>query len=331
MEVEQFLKDQAKLELQPVYVITGSEDYLRRKAGKALKQLILAGNEDLGLASFVGDKTSFAEVREELTTLSFFGGKRLAWVEQADDFVSKNRPALEKYFQSPSTNGVLILETSSWPSNTKLSKMLAKDGLITCEAPSRKETLVAWCISQAKNIHEKPLANDAATLLVELIGPELGRLDQEIAKLACYAADNPKISAKDVDMLVGQGHVEKVWVLFDHIGQGNPRAAFQLLFELFEQGEEPMKLLGAFSSHLRKLAYAGRFAMQDKPMAFALEKAGFFSFTKTSAEAQLRRIGRKKINKILTWLIETDTGMKGGSQIPPKTLMERLLAMLCSK
>ena len=71
--------------------------------------------------------------------------------------------------------------------------------------------------------------------------------------------------------------------------------------------------------------------MQDKPMAFALEKAGFFSFTKTSAEAQLRIIGRKKINKILTWLIETDTGMKGGSQIPPKTLMERLLAMLCSK
>ena len=209
--------------------------------------------------------------------------------------------------------------------------MLAKEGLITCEAPSRKETLVAWCISQAKNIHEKPLANDAATLLVELIGPELGRLDQEIAKLACYAADNPKISAKDVDMLVGQGHVEKVWVLFDHIGQGNPRAAFQLLFELFEQGEEPMKLLGAFSSHLRKLAYAGRFAMQDKPMAFALEKAGFFSFTKTSAEAQLRRIGRKKVNMILTWLIETDTGMKGGSQIPPKTLMERLLAMLCSK
>ena len=75
MEVEQFLKDQAKLQLQPVYVITGSEDYLHRKAGKALKHQILAGNEDLGLASFVGDKTSFAEVREELTTLSFFGGK----------------------------------------------------------------------------------------------------------------------------------------------------------------------------------------------------------------------------------------------------------------
>ncbi|MFM7098765.1 MAG: DNA polymerase III subunit delta [Gemmataceae bacterium] len=330
MEVEQFLKNQSKLEPQPIYVITGSEDYLRRKAGKALKHQILAGNEELGLASFVGDKSSFAEVREEITTVSFFGGKRLAWVEQADDFISKNRPALEKYFQTPSNNGVLILETSSWPSNTKLSKMLAKEALITCEAPNRKDALVSWCISQARDIHEKPIANDAANLLVELIGSDLGRLDQEIAKLSCYAAENPKITSRDVDILVGQGHFEKIWILFDYIGQGNHSAAFQLLFELFEQGEEPMKILGAFSSQLRKLATAGRIAMQGKPMAFAIEKAGFFTFAKSGAEAQLRKIGRNKINKVLSWLTETDMGMKGSSQIPPTVLMEKLLAKLCS-
>ncbi len=330
MEVELFLKNQAKFEVQPVYVITGSEDFLRRKAGAVLKSKILNDNIELGLASFIGDKSSFAEVREEITTLSFFGGKRMAWVEQADDFVSKNRSSLEKYVQAPSSNGVLILETSSWPSNTKLAKMLGKDSLITCEAPTRKDALVSWCIQQAKNSHGKPIANDAASLLVELIGSDLGRLDQEIAKLSCFAFDNPTINVSDVDKLVGLGHVETVWILFDYIGQGNQKEAFKLLFELFEQGEDPMKILGAFSAQLRKLASAGRLVIQGKPMAFAIEKAGFFNFTRTGAETQLRKLGRKKIVQVLSWLTETDLGMKGGSQIPPRALIERLLTRLCS-
>ena len=40
-------------------------------------------------------------------------------------------------------------------------------------------------------------------MLVELIGPEMGLLDQELLKLSIYVGDRPKIEQADVDRLVG--------------------------------------------------------------------------------------------------------------------------------
>lgn len=331
MDAEVFLQSIAKFQPAPILVLSGHEDFLKRKVSKALRTVLLGEDQGLGVGVFDGEKSSFAQVMEEITTISFFGGQRVAWVEMAEDFISKYRDGLEKYLQAPSANGVLVLETTSWPANTRLAKMLPKHALIHCEAPTQRETLVSWCIQHARQSQEKTLTREAAYLLVELIGPDLGRLDQEIAKLACYAIDLPKIEEKHVDLLVGLGQVEKIWKVFDYLGQGNTPKAFQVLEELLTMGEEPIKVLGAFASQLRKLSTAARLSSQGKPLSFALDKAGIPPFSKATTEAQLRKIGRAKSERILSWLVEADLGMKGGSQIEPSALLERLLSKLASK
>ena len=331
MDAESFLQSLPKFQPAPIFVLAGTEDYLKRKVSKSLRDVLLGEDKDMGTAIFDGEKTSFSQVREELTTVSFFGGQRVAWVDSAADFISKNRDALEKYLQTPSANGVLVLDTTSWPSNTRLAKILPKHALILCEAPTQRESLVTWCVHHAKENHKKKLPTDAANLLVDLIGPDLGRLDQEIAKLACYAIDLPSIECKHVDLLVGLGQVEKIWKVFDYLAQGKNPEAFGVLEELLLMGEEPIKILGAFASQLRKLAFAARMASQGKAMGFALEKAGVPPFGKASAEAQLRKIGKAKAGQILNWLVEADIGMKGGSFIEPSAILERLLAKLSGK
>ena len=41
-------------------------------------------------------------------------------VDEADEFVSRYREALEDYVARPGRSGILLLDVKSWPSNTRL-------------------------------------------------------------------------------------------------------------------------------------------------------------------------------------------------------------------
>src|SRR5205085_2744898 len=112
----------------------------------------------------------------------------------------------------------------------------------------------------------------AAALLVELIGPEMGLLDQELLKLTSYVGDRKRIDVQDVDTLVGRSRAENTWKIFDAIGAGQTREALAILDRLLDQGDDPHRLLGAFSSQLRRLAQASRLAKLGRPLMVALEQ-----------------------------------------------------------
>jgi DNA polymerase-3 subunit delta len=45
-------------------------------------------------------------------------------------------------------------------------------------------------------------------------------------------------------------------------------------------------------------------------------------------EQQLRHLGRRRLNRLYEWLIDADGGLKGGSQLPKRTILERLVVQL---
>ena len=184
-------------------------------------------------------------------------------VEDADAFVTKERTRLEQYVASPSTTGVLVLDVQTWPSNTRLYKLLSDEGNISCKAPPIAK-LPEWCVQWCSASHGKQLVVTAARLLVDLVGAEMGLLDQELAKLAAYVGDAKRIDVADVDALVGANRTQSTWTIFDLIGDGKLDEALTLLDRLFAQGEDPFRLLGAFSMQLRRLAQAGRLTAQAR-------------------------------------------------------------------
>src|SRR5262249_52237166 len=168
--------------------------------------------------------------------------------------------------------GVLVLDVKSWPANTRLAKLLDNAATLACKAPAAHR-LPEWCVGWADATHGKQLTQPAAQLLVDLVGAEMGLLDQELAKLAVYVGEPKRIDAADVDRLVGSSRAESTWKIFDAIGGGRPGEALDILDRLFDQGEDPMRILGAFSMQLRRLAAAYRLTRQGRALAAALEEA----------------------------------------------------------
>jgi DNA polymerase-3 subunit delta len=328
MDALQFLEKAAKAKPLPVYVLTGDEPFLKRQVLPALDTVLL-GDADPEFARTVvlGATAEWSAVRADLDTLPFLSPRRVVVVDQADPFVTKYRPTLEKYVDQPSKNGTLILDVKSWPTNTKLAKLVSDAATIVCKTP-RPQDVPRWCVTWAKSQHGKKLDTDAAGWLVELVGPEMGLLDQELAKLAVYVGDRPSITREDVDALVGRGRAADTFKIFEAIGDGRAADALAILSRLMDQGEEPLGVLGAFSWQLRRLAKAARLSRAGRPLPAAIEEAGFQPWAKDRVEKQLRHLGRRRLDRLYDWLLEADLAMKSSGGLPERLVLERLVVRL---
>jgi DNA polymerase III subunit delta len=190
------------------------------------------------------------------------------------------------------------------------------------------QRLPQWCRAWSAARHGKELAPAAAQLLVDLVGAQMGQLDQELAKLALYAGTAPRVEAADVDTLVGNSRAEKTFKIFELIGAGRSDEALAMLDRLLEQGEDPFRLLGAFSHNLRGLVRAARLHARGTPLSAALSQAGIPPFASRGVEAQLRHLGRRRLDRLYDWLLQIDLGFKGSSQLPQRTQLELFIVRL---
>ncbi len=321
---------------RPVCAAFGDEPFLKRQVLLRLRQAVLGeGEGDISLATFEGKTAKLPDVLDELSTLAMFGsGKRLAVVEEGDDFVTRYRAELEDYVDKPVSTGILILELKSLAANTRLYKAIDACGfLVECKAPAAAATS-KWLRSWAGQAHGFQLDASAADALVDLVGPELGLLDQELAKLALTVGSGGSVGVDTVRQMVGSWRARTTWEMLDAAMDGRTAAAIVELDRLLLAGEHPIAILAQISASLRRLAattqlvIAGENAGRRVSIRDALERAGVKGFVLQKSEAQLRRLGRHRGDRLYGWLLEADLGLKGGSDLPPRAVLERLIVRI---
>jgi DNA polymerase-3 subunit delta len=338
LEALDYLAKPAKHAVPAVCVLFGDETFLKREALAQLRGQVLGGGDaDFSLTTLAGPTATLANVFDELGTLALFGGgRRMVVVEQADEFVSRYRAELEDYVGRPLTSGVLVLDVQTWAASTRLYKALAETGLqIECKFPSPAR-LLKWLTAHAAERYDARLDPAAAEALVEIVEPELGLFDQDLAKLSALAGKGGTITAEMVHSAVGGWRTRTTWEMLDAAANGDAARALVELDHLLGGGEVPIAILAQISSTLRRFAAAARIivsaeqAGQRLSLRQALEEAGFKPFTLTKAEGQLRQIGRQRAGQLYDWLLEADLALKGSSSSPARArfVLERLLMKL---
>lgn len=319
-----------------VVVLFGDEAFLRRHASIALAKVVLGDEEDpYGRTNYDGKNARLPAILEDLATRSMFGGtRRLVMVSDADELVAEHRAEWESYVAKPKKSGVLALCVKTWPSNTKLYKAVAASGLaIDCKTPTGA-AIPRWLRDWASHAYSRKLSAAAAELMVDLVGPEMGILDQELAKLAALAGDSP-IDEKLVEEAVGGWRTKTTWDMLDAAAAGKAGEALKQLDRLLSGGETAVGLLAQMSWSLRKFAAVSRMLREAEaegrslpPLRTVLTAVGIKPFVLDKADAQFRQLGRTRASKLYRWLLETDMDLKGDSQLPPRVILERLIVRM---
>jgi len=291
---------------------------------------VLDGDDD-SPTRFTGKDTDMKSVRDELLTISMWSDRRVVIVDEASDFVTAHRPALEIYAESPAKKSLLILDVKSLPKNTRLYKIINKSGLVVDCSELKGAALSAWIQDTARHKYEKSIARDAVSLLITLAGTHLAQLDQELQKLTSYVGDHKTIDAEAVRRLVGGWKAETTWAMTDAVRDGRLGDALAAFERLIGSGESPHRILGGIAYVFRKLSTATELARQGLTLNAALQKAGAFPHEIGPASQYLRRIGRPRAERISEWLLTADTSLKGGSRISERAQIELLLVQLAGE
>ena len=335
-----FLAAPDQFPVRGVCTVYGDEAFLKSEVLNALRRMVLEGEDaEFSLTTLTGRDAQLRDVIDALSTVSLFGdGRRLVIIDEADPFVTQYRAELEDLLGRLSKGGVLVIDVKTWPSNTRLAKAVAAQGLtIQCAAPKERE-LKNWLVARVKAQHQVRVDAAAIDELLELVPPEVGILVQELSKLALIAGEKGVIDAAMVRDNVGGWRTRATWDMIDAAAEGRAADAMLQLGRLIASGEKPHGLLPQMASSLRRfstavqLVEAGEARRQRFPPREALAQAGVIPFKLNDAERQLRQIGRQRAKQITQWLLAADLAMKSHNSSDERARMEieRLIIRLAA-
>jgi DNA polymerase III delta subunit len=111
-------------------------------------------------------------------------------------------------------------------------------------------------MAHAAEEHGVEIDVSAARALGAAIGPNLGILAQELAKLAALAGESRRITLKDVRRAGTKLPTQDRWAWFDLVGERRFEEARRALGTLLAQGETGVGLVIGLATHLLRLGLA---------------------------------------------------------------------------
>jgi DNA polymerase III delta subunit len=240
-----------------------------------------------------------------------FATGKIAVIQDAEAFLTRFRESLEEYVARPSDGATLVLRLSSLPANQRIYKAIAKVGKIEqCEPP---RDLAKWIIDQAKSAHRLTVSFDGARLLADLIGDDLGRLDNELAKLA-LSSKGGKVGLEDIGTSVAFQREQKISEMTNALASGRPAEAlkrWRQLVQLDSSAEfRAVAWLTIWLTNVRKALAMRKAGEQPFAIAQALRiwpKEMQAPFLKTT-----QALGEKGVARALDLLAEIDQQSKTG-------------------
>ena len=310
--------------IKPVYVLYGSDGWLLDANRRRIVARIAADADPQVCVVSFDASAELPDVLDELRTLPFLAPRRAVIIRDADAFVSAHRQAIESYLQKPTRTASLVLVVSSWPSNTRLYKIVAKIGeAIRCRA-AEGEALISW-LNEAAGRRGKQLDRQAAAMLAKMADNDLAVLDGEIEKLSLYVGRRKTITTEDVSLVVTATAGAVDFALSNALAAGDSRAALTALDAMMGGRGEEFRIVGTIAWHLRRVMGAQQLAAHGQRPDAALRMP---YRQKQTILALLKRRSLSALAADFRRLAAADIAMKTSAD--PAACLQQLVVQLCS-
>ena len=251
-----------------IVVLTGKDSFLRVERSHQLQKALEERHGSVDRFDFDGASASLSAVLDELRSYGLLSQHKLVIVDNAEAFLGAEdrRRAMERYAESPQAESTLLMRAGARWNPGKFDKLVEASGgaVIKCDAPSDDEA-VRWCGARAERRHGTTLGAGVAELLVEKVGPDLARLDSELAKLASAAGQGNPITRALVVEFVGLSREEQAWELQGVLLREGAKGALGKLSELVRVSGVPATMVGwSIVDIMRKVHDAARLLEQGQ-------------------------------------------------------------------
>ena len=259
-------------DLQPVYLVLSEAAPLR---DRALEQVVRAVEPMMGAPAFNHSRfrASDANADEAFSAarmVPVMGERRLVEVRDLQEGSKPFFQAMLGYLENPSPDAVVIIVGtkfpkvekggSNWSVRIKRAMKNAERGMFLQLEP-RELPPATFAMQTAEKLN-KTLKRPDAKRLVELVGSDLGRIEQEVGKLATYVGEEPAIRASDIDEATASLAEAVVRDLTTGLVARDANQTLAAAQRLQDGGDDPRKLLGLILWQMRELLHAAEMLRQ---------------------------------------------------------------------
>ena len=314
---------------QPLYLLVGTERFLRDTAARSITEVALHGTllREFNESSFNLQRDSVQSAIAAAEQLPMMSERRVVRIRDFGRLRESDEETLIRYLNNPSPATVMIFIADDLDKRKKATKSLLDNCVVVDFAPLKDAEAKAWARTRLKEL--KVTADDAVlSEIIRLAGTDVQTLFNEIDKLASAVADTGRITQEIVDELIGRSRELSNFELGDHLLAHNRKRALETLHRLLDDGAEPVMLIGLIAGNYHRLALAkALLAKGGREEVF--RNISLPPFKRDAYITNLQRNDAAKIARGLQLTAAADLAIKT-SQATPRLQLEMLVCELSS-
>lgn len=270
--------------MSKVYLISGDDDFLRKKRARELAAELGGGDpDDPGFEVISGDSEErkadeiAADFVDAVRTPPFLSPHKLVWLRHFPDFElfykkGACEAALQILCEEPPPNVDILVDTPGFDQRKSGAKAVKNAG-VQIELYNNLKSFDRKFEENRRQLLEnlfrsagKQAEPRAMQYLLETIGGTAGNLVNEVEKLCLYTGDDPRITLNDCEMIVSRTQEAVSWDFSQAVSEGSRIKALKLLNVLFVKDGDAIPLLAAIGNEFQRFSQV-RAAMAELGVA----------------------------------------------------------------
>lgn len=244
MDVATILQRWTKGQFSPFYWLEGEEDFFIDQLTTAAEKTILSPEESaFNCTVFYGKDTSWADVVNQCRRYPMFAERQVVILKEAQQL--RDIEKLEPYFEQPLTSTILVIayKEKKLDNRKKVARLIKEKGTFVSFKKLNEKEVAAW-IEQRLATKEQKITPRALLLMVDHLGSELSKVEQELEKLQLNCSPGSVIDEDLIERFVGVSKEFNVFELQTALAQKDFLKAFRII-QYFKQNPKaaPLQLI----------------------------------------------------------------------------------------
>ena len=229
-------------EFERVYLLTGSEQYLRIYYKKKLVEAACGDADKMNISEFDGKGISVREIIDLADTVPFFADHRAIIITGSGFFKGAVEDELVEYMSRIPSDTVIIFDEDKVDARSRMYKAVNKNGYCAKLDTPDETQLYKW-IAGVLARDGKKIRRNTLEFFTGRVGTDMATLKNELEKLVVYSGEREEITAQDI-ISICSIHIESaVYDLLDAIIDKDRDKAMRLYDGFLKNKESPRSIL----------------------------------------------------------------------------------------
>ncbi len=303
-------------EMRPLYLIAGTDG---AKIDATRSRLRARAERDGGIASlqvFEPGEGRGAPDHEALLgaipAMSLTESRRYLLADGVERWRDRQLEAVAAALAGlPPDLSVVLIARAKAPAKLVKAVKAAKGEIHEFEAPKARD-MPRLLIADAERLGFR-LDPAAARMLVDRMGANPQRLQNELERLALWAGEGGTVGAADLEAMIADTSEAVVWALSDALLERDAAAALRIAERLIAQGENVTGLIYGLASRLRKARAAAAMLEEGMASQHVESSLGMHPYAAKQLVRRLRGIGADDLQEALIALADLEVWCRGGA------------------